>query len=294
MAINYVTTYGPQFDRALVQGLLTAPLEATNVEWARRGRSFTLRGVTTSGYQQHGRNKGFNYGTVDTADVTYTPKMDRDIEFYVDTMDVLETDGLLATAEISAVFNETQAQPEVDAYRFSKMSEISEAAGNLTTEAVTPANVLAITNRMTGAVRRYGPENVMVFVSGAFMDALAASPDFTRVINVGTIPGGTINTRISSFNGFTLIEVWDDARFMTEFDFTDGFKPMTGASQAINAIAVATNSVFAVVKHRAIFTFGPGEHSQGDGYLYQNRIYHDLFERPMRPNGVIVSAAPVA
>lgn len=35
--------------------------------------------------------------------------------------------------------------------------------------------------------------------------------------------------------------------------------------------------------------FAPGEHTQGDGYIYQNRLYHDIFVKKQLADGVSVS-----
>ena len=43
-----------------------------------------------------------------------------------------------------------------------------------------------------------------------------------------------------------------------------------------------------MVKENAVFMFAPGEHSQGDVYLYQNRLYHDIFTRKSMEDGLFV------
>lgn len=89
-------------------------------------------------------------------------------------------------------------------------------------------------------------------------------------------------------DGVRLLEVWDDDRFKTEFNFTEGFKP-TGTSKSINFMVVARPSIIAKVKMSSIYLFPPGSHTEGDGWLYQNRLYHDLFVDEFKKDGIYVS-----
>lgn len=85
-----------------------------------------------------------------------------------------------------------------------------------------------------------------------------------------------------------LVEVWDDTRFKSAYDFTNGYTPKEDAKD-INFILVAKQAVIPVVKENTIFLFAPGQHTEGDGYLYQNRLYHDLFIKEQQKDGVAVS-----
>ena len=97
-----------------------------------------------------------------------------------------------------------------------------------------------------------------------------------------------IDTRVTSLDGVQLIEVWDDARFKTKFNFTEGFVKDTDGKN-INFLIVAKPAVIAKAKFNSIYLFAPGEHTEGDGYLYQNRLYHDLFVLKTKQDGVYVS-----
>ncbi|MCM0596328.1 hypothetical protein KAR50_00435, partial [Periweissella fabaria] len=63
----------------------------------------------------------------------------------------------------------------------------------------------------------------------------------------------------------------------------------------INFVFVAKQAVIPIVKENAIFLFEPGQHTQGDGYLYQNRLYHDFFIKDKQKGGISASIkAPAA
>src|SRR5690606_33849336 len=130
--------------------------------------------------------------------------------------------------------------------------------------------------------------NLVAYISSEAMDALERSEEFQRVIQVQN-QGTAIETRVTSLDGVRLVEVWDVARFNTQHDFTDGFVP---EGQDINWVIVYKGAVVAVTKINSIYMFAPGQHTAGDGYLYQNRMYHDMFVLSQKADGVVVSIKP--
>ncbi|MDQ4683020.1 hypothetical protein RCF13_25305, partial [Stenotrophomonas maltophilia group sp. RNC7] len=64
-------------------------------------------------------------------------------------MDVDETNQVLSAANITGVFNEEQAIPETDAYRYSKLySEFVANGGTVNTTVLTVANILSVFDKM--------------------------------------------------------------------------------------------------------------------------------------------------
>lgn len=286
MAINYITKDGSKFDQKLVQGLITKELETTGVELVAGGKSFTLTTISTSGYKPHTRNKGFNEGSYSNEKEVYTMTQDRDVEFYIDSMDVDETNRDLEVGRISRTFIEEQAQPDVDAYRFSKLATRAIENKNNAKEQLTVENVYSRLKEAILPIRKFGAGNIIVYMSSEAMDLLERSKEFTRNITNQNVGQTALESRITSLDGVTLKEVWDIDRFNTEFDFSDGFKPI---GDQINFLVVAKPAQISVAKHNAIFLFEPGKHTQGDGYLYQNRLYHDTFVLKEQKEGVYVS-----
>lgn len=297
---NYVTKDGNLLDQKITAGLFTGALGTPEVDLVNGGRSFTLKTISTSGLQPHTRGKGFNSGTVTDEKTIYTMGQDRDVEFYLDRQEVDETNQELAMANISNVFITEQVQPELDSYRFSKMAtsfdniDTSDTEGNLLAKTHKVEEALDATNAYSqlktgiGKVRKYGTQNLVGYVSSEVMDSLERSKEFTRNItnqNVGTT---ALESRITSIDGVQLIEVYEPNRFMTKYDFKDGAKP-TEDAQAINFLIIAKPAVISIVKENAVFLFAPGQHTDGDGYLYQNRLYHDLFIKKHKRDGIYSS-----
>lgn len=285
MAINYITKDEGIFDQKINQGLLTAALGVPNVTLLNGGKSFTLTTITTSGLQPHTRNKGFNSGTAENEKKVYTMGQDRDVEFYIDKQDVDETNQDLAVGNISKTFINDHVQPEIDAYRFAKMATDSV---HKTTETLTVDNTYTQLKSALLPIRKFGAQNIIGYVSSEVMDFLERSKEFTRSITNQNVGMTALESRITSLDGVTLIEVWDDSRFKTAYDFSNGYVPTASATD-INFVLVAKPAVIPVVKENAIYLFAPGEVGQGDGYLYQNRLYHDLFIKEQQKDGISVS-----
>jgi hypothetical protein len=286
MSINYVTKREKQFDQKLMQGALTNILETPKVTWL-GAKSFEIPTVSVSGYKAHTRTKGYNTGTVSNDKKVYTLNFDRDIEFFVDKADVDETNEELSAANVTGTFITEHATPELDAYRFSKLATTAITATKFKSEDdYSETNVYSRLKSAILPIRKYGAANIVIYVSSEIMDFLERSKDFTRSIAT-TSPQG-IDTRVTSLDGVQIIEVWDDARFKTQFEFTEGFVKASGGKD-INFLIVAKPAVIAKAKFNSIYLFAPGQHTEGDGYLYQNRMYHDLFVLENKKDGVYVS-----
>lgn len=287
MAYNYATKDTGIYDQKLSQGVLTQPLETPSVNWL-DAQSFRVTTIQTSGYKPHTRDKGYNAGTMANPKEIYTLAFDRDIEFFVDKADVDETAQDLAAARISRNFIEEHAQPEVDAYRFSKLAQFADANSHSATDTITKDNVYDKLKTAILPVRKYGPGNIIAYLSSEAMDALERSTEFTRNITNQNVGLTSLESRVTSLDGVQLVEVWDTARFGTAFDFTDGFV-LDSAGAQLNFLVVAKQPVICKAKFNSIYLFQPGEHTEGDGYLYQNRLYHDLFVLKQQTDAVVAS-----
>ena len=300
-AFNYATQYGDQLDKKITEGLVTSSLGTQQVNWFNGGKSFKLRSITTSGLKNHSRNKGYNEGTVSDDEDTYTMGQDRDIEFYVDKQDVDETHQELAMANISNTFITEHVQPELDSYRFSKMVKgtadfdalkETETKHQLS-ETITKDNAYSSLKGAILPIRKYNPANIIGFVSSATMDALERSSEFNRQITNQNVGLTALESRVTSIDGVQLIEVWDDNRFKSAYNFDDG-AIATSEALGINYLFVTKQAIVQEVKENSVYLFAPGEHTQGDGYLYQNRLYHDLFILKSKQDALMSSLAPAS
>lgn len=287
MAINYVDKYGKELDQKLVFGTYTNELETSNLLWL-DAKTFKIQTITTTGLKPHTRNKGYNEGSASNENTAYTITFDRDVEFFVDVMDVDETGQALTAANVTKEFNSRHSAPEVDAYRFSKLATEAKKNGYSTAETITEENVFRTLKAAIRKVKKYGTQNLVMYVSVDVMAVLELSKDFTRTISNQNIGPSSLETRVTGIDGVKLVEIEAEDRFYDTFDFTDGYKPAASAKK-LNYLLINKGSVIGGTKHASIYLHAPGSVGQGDGWLYQYRVYHDIFVKEQQKDGVIAS-----
>lgn len=288
--------YAESFEQFLVQKyeaeMKSFKLTQSNpqVQWL-NAKTIKLPVVTLTGYKNHTRSIGFNSGDLTNTWEAKTLNFDRDVEFFVDAMDVDETNMVASVANIQTVFEREQAIPETDAYRFSKIyTEFTSKSGTVDTTAITAANALQKFDAWMEAMDDAGvpEEGRILFCTPALSTIFKEAQGLTRFLNVNP-NNGSIYRGVHSLDDVEIIKV-PSARMKTAYDFTTGFTPATGAKQ-INAILVHPDSVVARERYAYIKMFAPGTDSRtGDGYIYQNRKYGDLFLLNQRVSGVKINA----
>ena len=305
MALNYAEQWSPELLEILMQGTLTSPFVTSNVRWL-DAKTFHFTQMSTSGYKNHNRKGGWNVGSYEQKDVPYTLTHDRDVEFMVDKADVDETNATASIQNISRVFEQTWVVPETDALFFSKVAQeaqkTEEYHGSTATSAYTKAKVFGMLKDILakGKLRRYKANgSLLMYVRSELMDALEQSTEFTRKIEMTQIAEGGlgIETRVTEIDGVPIMEVIDDERFYDAFNWEPeggGFEPLKKASgvtgaHKINVLVACGQTCKTVPKINSIYYFEPGGHTKGDGSLYQNRSFSDVFVFPNGRDGKIDS-----
>lgn len=289
--------YAEQFSQFLVQKyeaeMRSYGLTQSNpqVQWL-NAKTIKLPVITLSGYKDHTRTIGFNAGNLTNTWEAKTLAFDRDVEFFVDAMDIDETNMVASVANIQTVFEREQAIPETDAYRFSKLyKEFVAKGGSVNTQTLTVANFLDWFDTAMCDMDDAGvpEEGRILYLTPAIFKIAKNAQGLTRFIDVKGMSDGTVNRKVWDLDDVEIVKV-PSARMKTAYNFTDGFKPATGAGQ-INAIAVHPDSVVARERYAYIKMFAPGTDSRtGDGYIYQNRKYGDLFVLNQRLAGIAINA----
>lgn len=300
MALNYAQAWEPELLEILIQGTLTSPFVTQNVRWL-DAKTFHFTQMSTSGYKKHSRNGGWNKGSFAQTDVPFTLEHDRDISFLVDKAEVDETNQTASIQNISRTFEQTQAVPETDALFFSKVAQkAQETEGYHSSTAVADYTAENTFSKLkgylaAGKLRRYKASgSLIMYVTSAIMDNLENSKEFSRKIEMTQIAEGGIGieTRVTDIDGVPVMEVVDDERFYDKFNFdpTDGgFEPVANESHRINVLVACGQTCKTVPKISSIYYFEPGTHTEGDGYLYQNRSLSDVFVFPNGKDGKIDS-----
>lgn len=249
---------------------------------------------TVSGYKDHNRsNMGFNSGTIQN---DWEPKKlthDRDIEFAIDPMDIDETNLVVEIANIQNTFEEEQAIPEKDSYRFSKL--YAEAKTNkskgavIDNTALTTANILDWFDEQMAIMddQSVPQEGRILYVTSAMNKLLKSADGVSRMISAGA--AGVIDRRVHGLDDVQIKTV-PSARFKTKYEFTDGCVPASSAKQ-INMMLVHPSCVISRDKYAYMKLFTPGTDSRtADKYVYQNRYYTDIFLIERKSCGIAINA----
>ena len=240
-------------------------------------QTIKLPRMTISGYKDHTRTPGFNAGTMSNDWEAKKLEHDRDVEFWIDPMDIDETNLTLSVANIQNTFETEQAIPEKDSYRYSKLhAELTKYSGRIDTTVITAANFLEAFDEEMAIMDEAGvpEEGRILYVTPSMKKIIKEAEGIQRVLSVTT--PSTINRNVHSLDDVT-IKMVPAARMKTKYNFTEGCVPSVGAKQ-INWILIHTSCVVCRDKYSYIKLFTPGTDSRtADGYLYQNRNYGDLF-----------------
>lgn len=294
VSINYVQQFKQKLEQKYALELRSGDLGENGAKFIGT-KTIKIPRLVIAGYKEHSRSGGWNRQAVGNDWETKTLAHDRDIEMFVDVMDVDETNQVLSAANLTNTFEEEQAIPELDAYRFSKIFYDYTETFNKTpnTTVLSVSNILGIFDQFMEDMDDAGvpQEGRILYCIPAVHTLLKTAQGITRNLDVQSSNRG-INRAVRSLDDVRIVQV-PSARMMTLYDFSDGFEPDKDAVQ-INMILVHPRSVIAVQKHSAIYLHQPGAHTVGDGYLYQNRRYGDLFLIENKIDGVKINVEAAA
>lgn len=302
--VNYAERWEPELLEIFMQETLISPFMTTNVKWT-GAKTFHFTQMSTTGFKSHNRKGGWNRGSYAQEDVTFTVNHDRDISFLVDKADVDESNATASIQNVAKVFTRTQSVPEKNALFFSKCATLAKTLDGYHSESKlnswTKANVYSKLKSMIGAgkLRRYKAKGALiVYIRSELMDMLEQSSELTRKVEMTQIAEGgmAIETRWTSIDGVPIFEVIDDECFYDKFNFDPedgGFEPVAAvaadedagteaveASKHINVLVASPLTTKFVPRISSIYYFNPGSHTEGDGYLYQERELCDVFTFP--------------
>lgn len=290
--VNYVTRFEKDLRQKYSRELCTDGLTTQNVSFV-NAKTIKIPYITLGGYKDHSRNGGFNRQSAANEYMTKTLEHDRDVEFFVDAMDVDESNEALSAANITNTFEAEHAIPETDAYRISKLySEFTDASGTVDNTKLTIENILTTFDKWMETMddAEVPVDGRLLYVTPAVNTLIKQADKITRMLDVSAQRG--IDRRVRSLDEVTIKTV-PSGRMKSSYDFTDGFTPAEDAVQ-VNMILVHPSALIACDKHSYINLWAPGSHTQGDGYLYQNRKYGDLFVLDTRKDGIMINADAAA
>jgi hypothetical protein len=270
--INLVTKFQPLLDEVYQAASLTTDLENSAVKFD-GSKTVKVLKLTVPPLGTYTRNSGYTAGDVTADWEPFTLTQDRGTEFSVDAMDDEETLNM-TFGGASSEFIRRSVVPQVDAYRFAAMAKaegIGSTAAALTTG---DAAIKAINAGVTALDEAEVPAEGRI---------LYITPTIKRLID-------DLESYKSKkcLEGFAKIITVPQSRFFSEVTVDDkGFKKAEGAVN-LNFIIVDPKAAFAVAKHTKLRVFDPDTNQKSDDYLFQYRLYHDMFVYPQKAAGIYV------
>lgn len=270
--INLVTKFQPLLDEVYKNASLTTDLENSAVKFD-GSKTVKVLKLTVPPLGTYTRNTGYTAGDVTADWEAFTLTQDRGTEFSVDAMDDEETLSM-TFGNASSEFIRRSVVPQVDAYRFAAMAGaegISTVAGAALTTA--DAVIKAIN---AGMVK---------------MDEDEVTPEGRILYITPTLAGliGELESYKSKqvMSRFAKIVQVPQTRFYTAVTINDnGFAKTAETGKNINFMIVEPKAAFAVAKHKKLRVFDPDTNQKRDDYLFQYRLYHDMFVYPQKAAGI--------
>lgn len=278
-----------ELDKALVQEAQTSFFADNNLRSKFVGaRTVLIPDVDMQGLGNYDRDDGFITGALTVSSESYTMAMDRGRSFQLDREDNDESGVANLAGQVLGEFVRTKVVPEMDAYVLSKLATLATGNSQTVTGTVASQALKMITEAINKvqAVAGYS-EPLVCFVDSTVWAALMNTTELSRQLLVGDFKKGDIHTKVKMLNDVPIIPVSDD-RMRTAFTFYDGvtnddvdqtiggFAP-TSSAKKIGILALPKRAASLVKKSERIRTFSPEQNQKADAYLFQYRLYYDLF-----------------
>ena len=292
-SIALATKFLPIIDGVYKRESLTSRLDAANERVQFIGAD-TVKIFKTdmSGFGDYSRENGFPQGSVTSTWGTYQLTKDRGVSLFVDAMDNEETLGM-AFGTLTGEFVRTKEVPELDAYRFAKLSStanIDGAAADITV-GTTDCPALIDAAEMSMGDNEVPEDGRLLYVSEKFYAGLKGKT--TRIL----ANENGVNHEIEVFNGMEVVRV-PQGRFNTAITLNDGtenfgFAPTAGGYK-INFMIIHPSAVISVVKHRMPRIFSPEINQKKDAWQFDIRLYHVIFVMDNKVKGIYCHRASTA
>ena len=297
--MEYASVFMTELDRQLVEKSTTGWMEdnAKQVQY-NGGAEVKIPKMTMSGLGDYDRNSGFAQGAVAVTYETRTLTQDRGRTFQLDAMDVDETNFAATAGNVMREFQSTKVIPEIDAYRYSKIYELAEAAGKANTYTPAANSIFETLMNDITAVRDMAGEceEIVIAMSAKVAGMLDLAKGGTNVLQSGYFEQGKAEIKVKEIDGCPIIRV-PSVRFKTAYTFLDGAENTEGGFAAaedakdINWIVMVKNAPVAISKTDVTRIFDPMTNQNANAWKIDYRKYHDLWIMDNGMDGVMVSVS---
>lgn len=241
------------------------------------GNEIKIPTRSLSGLGDYGRadgetNGAYPKGNAKLTWTTYGLTMDRGAEFHLDRHDDDETNFNLDLTDIVTQFVKAHVAPELDAYRYSKLSK----AGKIVESTITQENIIPLLLKDINSIGQEidTMENLIIPMSWDVYEILQ-NVKFNKG-QTSIVSKDGMELTMDTFNGIPFYPVSTN-RMKTEYTFdpVDGFMAKATAKD-INWLVVDKTLPIAINKTDSLKFFDANTYQNGDDNVLQYRLYHDL------------------
>lgn len=281
--IAHFQKYIDRLDDVYAQEAKTAVLDSADalVSLTQAGE-FRVPKMSMDGLADYSRKTGYEVGSVTVEFETKKPEYDRARKFRVEAMDNEESAGI-AFGSLAAEFIRTKVVPELDAYRFAKLSALAGKSDSATLD--TGKKVLDAINAAFAAMSEAEvvEENRILFITPTLW-TIANAVDTT--IDKAVLSQFASVVRVPQSRFKSKIELLDGKSAGAE---AGGFKASADAAN-LNFMIVSKGSVIQGTKHRVNKIITPDVNQDGDFWDFFYRAYgiNDVYDN--KKDGVYCSA----
>jgi hypothetical protein len=300
--ISYATIFQKALDEQMIQGATSGWMEANAGQVIYNGGSeVKIPKMSLDGLGNYSRSSGYPGGAVTLEYETKTMTQDRGRQFVLDSMDVNESNFVVNASSVMAQFQKLKVIPEVDAYRYSKISQLAIAKGaGYALGGYTPAvaDILSKIKADIATVQdRIGDDVPLIIVmSGLIKNILETSTELSKQLSVVDFTQGKVNLKVRAINDCPIISV-PSARLKTLYVFNDGTTAgqtaggfvADAAAKTINWLLIAQQAPIAVSKTDNMKIFDPSVVQDADGYKLDYRKYHDIWIPDNKLDGIFAN-----
>ncbi len=288
MALNtleYAKIFQTALDKQIREKATTGWMEANagQVQY-NGGDEIKIPKMSLTGLGNYDRDNGFPQGAVTLSYETMKMTQDRGRTFQLDAMDVNETNFVASAGAVMGEFQRLYVVPEIDAYRYSKIYEKANEAGNVRSQTVTVKDVLTALTEDIAKVEDKVGENVPLVIAMSIpcRNLLNQASGVDRHLDVANFKSGDIEMKVNRFNGIPILGA-SSSVMKTAFNYdagasttAGGFAPADGAL-GINWLIMLQTAPIAVSKTEKIRIFAPDTNQHADAWKLDYRKYHDLW-----------------
>ncbi len=282
-SIEYASKYASELDKVVTQKSVTG-FFADNVLCAKfvGAKTVLLPDLDFVGLGDYDRDNGFPQGKITITNTSYQLSKDRGRELQLDRMDMDETGIANLAGQTLKEYVRTQVVPEMDAYCISKLYSVAQAKGNVKTFNADEV-YKQFTDMANSVLAKAGFDQELVcFMDPTAYASLMNSPELQRQIIVSDFKQGEVDLKVKKINDVNIIPVSSE-RMKTAYTFDagqdatlGGFDPEDDA-KCVNMLMLPKNGASLVKKTEQLRIFAPDQNQEADAYLFQYRLYYDIF-----------------